>query len=182
METNWNKLAQEIHQANVAKGFWDQELTNSHCIMLVITEVSECVEAWRKGKRADVDKYISAIGDSRCGESEYQISFKSYIKDTVEDEMADIVIRLLDLAGARQVLIEERTCYHQMEKISFIENAYMCCAGLSRINILELNYIISQMIAYVYKWAKTENIDLDWHIEQKLRYNVTRPYKHGKSC
>lgn len=24
------------------------------------------------------------------------------------------------------------------------------------------------------------NIDIDWHIEQKLKYNSTREYKHGK--
>lgn len=26
------------------------------------------------------------------------------------------------------------------------------------------------------------NIDLDFHVTEKLKYNKTRPYKHGKNC
>lgn len=28
--------------------------------------------------------------------------------------------------------------------------------------------------------ANIINIDIEWHIEQKINYNESRPYKHGK--
>lgn len=36
-------------------------------------------------------------------------------------------------------------------------------------------------LEYVTKWAKSINIDLDWHIDEKMKYNATRPPKHGKA-
>ena len=67
--------------------------------MLVITELSEAVEADRKGKRANVGCFNVFSDYNRP--AGYAFSFESTIKDTIEDELADAVIRLLDLAGLR---------------------------------------------------------------------------------
>ena len=41
-------LAKEVYEANKAKGFWNKPLSPEHCLMLVISEVAEAVEAARK--------------------------------------------------------------------------------------------------------------------------------------
>ena len=47
-----NELAFKAHSNAVEKGFWQEHLSNEHCLMLVIAEVAEVVEADRKDKRA----------------------------------------------------------------------------------------------------------------------------------
>lgn len=58
-------------------------------------------------------------------EKDFEPWFENHVKDTFEDELADTMIRLLDLCGAM-------------------------------------------------------DIDLEWHISQKLKYNRTRVLKHDK--
>lgn len=40
-----NKSRDEVYANTVARGFWDKPLSDSHCLMLVITELSEVAEA-----------------------------------------------------------------------------------------------------------------------------------------
>jgi NTP pyrophosphatase (non-canonical NTP hydrolase) len=96
-----NKLAQEIHANACAKGFWDQPRPIAQILMLVVCELAEAVEADREGRRADLEAFErgsagasmfwEASKDRWCG------SFKAHVKDAFEDEIADAIIRLLDL-------------------------------------------------------------------------------------
>lgn len=52
-----NKLAKEIHENAKAHGWYDEEHSREHYFMLVITELSEAIEADRKGENANVDKF-----------------------------------------------------------------------------------------------------------------------------
>jgi NTP pyrophosphatase (non-canonical NTP hydrolase) len=99
--------------------------------MLVTSELAEALEAERSNKFADLKYFqnrIVEIENSKkepLNDQEYALLFKSTLKDTYEDEIADAIIRLLDHAGKLE-------------------------------------------------------IDIDAHIAAKLKYNQTRPYKHGK--
>lgn len=100
-----NKLAREIHKIAVDKGFWEGKRNISECLMLVVTELGEACEALRKDNKQE-------------GKQEW-------MKHTYEDELADALIRILDLCAAQK-------------------------------------------------------IDIDWQVKNKLDYNKTREYKHGK--
>lgn len=77
-----NALSQLIHEDNKAKGFWDNPRTDIHCLMLIVTELSEAAEATRM-----------------C----YPQSDKIPKYGLFEEELADAIIRILDLAGAHNV-------------------------------------------------------------------------------
>jgi hypothetical protein len=47
-----NRYAKDCHQRAVAKGFWDVPHSVGHYLMLVVSELSEAVEADRIGKWA----------------------------------------------------------------------------------------------------------------------------------
>lgn len=107
----------------------------------------------------------------------------SFIKDTLEDEMADVAIRLGDLAGALGVDFDKMNpCkYHRaFDKFTFTENAFALTKGLCR-DIIGIEKRIQFGLEYVTKWAKSINVDLDWHIGEKMKYNAARPPKHGKA-
>ena len=91
---NLNELAKEVHKGNVERGFYDPQPTLKTQLMLVITELSEAVEADRKGRYA----HALFIGTEMTPKA-----FEEHIKDTFEDEIADAYIRLLDIAGNRGI-------------------------------------------------------------------------------
>jgi NTP pyrophosphatase (non-canonical NTP hydrolase) len=80
-----NESAKKIYENNKAKGFWDKERNIGESLMLVVTELSEAMNAHQKGFFATPEVF----------------------KDTFEDELADTVIRVLDLCGGLDIDIEK---------------------------------------------------------------------------
>lgn len=103
--TGLNSASLEIHQDAKRKGFWDSERETGTLLMLCVSELSEALEADRKGKFANVKLYEAVDQTGRPSHDAF--SFESTIKDTFEDEIADTIIRLLDLCGARGIDIEK---------------------------------------------------------------------------
>lgn len=123
-----NKLSKQIHANNVTKGFFDEPKNIGEMIALIHSEASEALEADRKGNyyQGDINAVLGNEPYTGVHDHQYFVSFEECgIKNSFEDELADIIIRVLDLAA--------------------------------------------------YK-----NIDIDKHIEAKMRYNSLRPHKHGK--
>ena len=110
-----NEIRDAIHNNSVAKGFWNEPNTNiTEKIMLVVTELSEAVEAMRKLQRDEFERYIAScngiIGTFDVnGYNEFD--FKAFIKDSVGDEFADSIIRILDLCGRLGIDIEGHIKY-----------------------------------------------------------------------
>jgi NTP pyrophosphatase (non-canonical NTP hydrolase) len=106
-----NKLASAIYQANAEKGFWDRSRNNGEMLMLIVSELGEAMEALRKGRIADWTTHDDNIGNGGCPKA----NFESCIKDTFEDEIADSLIRILDMCGGLGIDIER----HVREKLAF---------------------------------------------------------------
>lgn len=196
--TNRLELAKRAHEAAVAKGFWPIDgdgsctHTSEHYLMLVITELSEAVEAHRKGRvttRRTIDEYIK---DSR-GEFSPEL-FKSRIKDSVADELADAYIRCMDLswwyaehmddsADSMERWIEEAkeevSKFHAEECQGLADTMYwlIYCANYC---MMQANISALIIALGIEKICDLMNIDLVWHVHEKMRYNETRPAKHGK--
>lgn len=109
--TGLNDAAKQIHEDAKRKGFWDSERETGTLLMLCVSELSEALEADRKGRYADLQAYNECEKADDIFESDkgvYEISsFQSLIKNTFEDELADTVIRILDLCGARGIDLEK---------------------------------------------------------------------------
>ncbi len=174
---NYNKLTEKAHSNAVKHGFWEEKHNSEHCLMLIITEISEAVEAHRKGRLPDFDafdKYDGGISDDEC--------FERFIKDSVADEMADVAIRLFDLAGALGIDFDKmQPCryFRAFDKFSFTENAFGLVKGLSRGQIA-VEKRVQFGLRYAEDWAKSLHVNLPWHINAKMRYNENRPTRHGK--
>ena len=166
-------------------GFHDEELSNEHCLCLVISELMEAVEADRKGRlgkkcksrfEMDYNRYPALVEE----EKRFKCSFEKNVKDTLPDELADAAIRLLDLAGYRGIAIEtftEEMIYESAESCndeSFTESIYAIVTIPVRFEY-EYDYPfdkqLNSMLLGIIGLSNYMGIDLLWHVEQKMRYN-----------
>lgn len=133
--SNLNALRDRAYKNACEHGFHDTELSNEHLLCLVISELMEAVEADRKNRHSDREEYDRIIHDIPIGSAIYEyndwfrIAFENNIKGSVEEELADAAIRLLDLAGLRGITISfsEEDIYESTESCngeSFTESIY----------------------------------------------------------
>lgn len=174
---NYNELSKKAHTNAIEHGFWEEKFSREYYLMLVISEIGEMVEADRKSIHTDYDallKYEDRIP--------FNEQFERFVKDTVEDELADVAIRLFDLAGSMGLNFEKlKPCnyFRSYENFTFTENAFALCKGLS-LPTISIEKRILFGLDYVFNWAESLHISLLWHIENKMKYNANRPIRHGK--
>lgn len=184
-----NELAFACYANACAQGFHkDPDYSDEHWLMLIITEIGEAVNAHRSGKRAFIEVYLGVLSYEECyqqlskerGEKLLKKIFEDHIKDTVEDELADVVIRCLDYAGHKRFdlppLIDT-----SLYDLSFTECMYSVIQQLTKSPFRTVDgHSLMIVISTVLKEANSIGIDLLWFIEQKIRYNKTRERLHGK--
>lgn len=185
-----NRYAKDCHQRAVAKGFWDEFHSVGHYLMLVVSELSEAVEADRIGKWAKLDPdTIDTL--QRIAGAPYTQEFLREVKDRVEDEIADAVIRMLDLLGwmTKDRALSEKEVETDLGVSAFYIAGEMTLADALWPILQEVcchcnMYAHRTAILYAIKSLELLcdhlGIDLMAHIDLKLKYNETRPAKHGK--
>ena len=189
-----NKLAEAIHTTAVNKGWWEGDRNLTEARMLIITELAEAVEADREGRRADYDSFqmfmpkeLSAAGRKNYEESKpftitqydktvYKKHFKKYIKDTVEDELADTYIRILDLLyhesdGDLSSYMGDRVHLDTELVDNFAASIYQICNMVDRSLSFTL-YLIEEL-------CNMHDIDLGRYVNLKMEFNKLRRNKHG---
>ena len=80
-----SEMQLEVHRIAVEHGWWENPRPVGEVLMLMVTELAEAMEAYRNGNQ----------------ESEKIPGFSQ-----MEEELADVVIRLLDYAGGENLNIE----------------------------------------------------------------------------
>ena len=80
-----SQMQAEVHRTAVEHGWWEAPRPVGEVLMLMVTEIAEAMEAYRSGNP----------------ESEKIPGFSQ-----MEEELADVVIRLLDYAGGENLDIE----------------------------------------------------------------------------
>ena len=187
---NLNELRDIVYKTACEHGFHDKELSDEHFLCLIVGELMEAVEADRKGKCADRESFKSSYeNEEPHDDANFKRCFEKYIKDTLPDELSEAVIRLLDLAGLRGISLESASndinseymddiaCMYS--QLSFAEAIYSIFIK-PIVDYKCLSTIVNEMIFLIFALAKHLDIDLIWHVEQKMRYNELRPKLNEK--
>ncbi len=189
-----NDLSKQIHQNAKDKGFWDSPRNTGEIFMLIISEASEALEAHRKVRKADLKQFALPNNGNVTDEQWFKISFENCIKDTTADEIADVVIRILDYCASQEIEIKPAllsTTLISLDSENFGANLFQICGEIQRAGEYALtNDIwdsakskdnIHSALALIIQLCEREEIDLLKHIELKMKYNATRERMHGKS-
>ena len=187
---NLNKLRDEAYSIAKANGWHEKEYSDEHYLMLIITEVAEAVQADRKDKHADVAKFKEWQGNSLPLSEETRIrrfkeDFEAYIKNSVEDELADVVIRCLDLAGVRGIdLSEAQHLFRPSTKPGRdLSDFDFAVVALGMVQALaqeeETETILNGTILGIMQFCDVFKIDIEFFIRTKMEYNRLRGYHHG---
>ena len=183
-----NALKEKAHKTAVEHGFYEEVKPDAFYLGLVMSEAGEAINADRKGMHADTNWFEEGVANGYLT----PVLFESYIKNSVEDEIADIVIRLLDFAGLRgyelnvssydllinhSLLLTLKKCGLPgilFRLISALGNAFYNDRTESGINSL------IGILSNHFGWMTGSDKDLWWFVEQKMRYNDLRPRLNGK--
>ena len=152
MKADLNQLATRVHAAN--KHWWTDLETGKplkrdphELLVLVVSEVSECLEGERKNLMDD----------------------KLPHRRMAEVEMADAYIRLLDFAGGYDIKLYRYGTWY------IPENVGAALFQLTKIIVDEFDtHSISNALRYIECYCEKHDYDLEGAIEEKLFFNTTR--------
>lgn len=179
------ELIKRAYSIAATHGFHEVDRSNAHFLMLVVSEIGEMVEADRKNMRANPKGFEKCVGLT------YNDRFKNYVKDTLEDELADVVIRICDFLGTRHIeplILEETATSDVWTDIWGNESINEQCYGLTKIITRinddtpsdDISRLLGASLAWCFDFADFHKFDLLWHVENKLGYNESRERLHGK--
>lgn len=185
---------EKCHQQAVEKGFWegrnpDDPVMVSEALMLIVSEMGEAIEAHRKGRHTtaglDISNNISLASillDRSINEPEgnWLADFQTHVKDTVEDELADILIRIGDLfCGLGFHTEHDEAPWAMRDPVHFASRMWEINCSL--VFTASLHMALISAFNKTLHLCRDMDVDIESHCHLKLAYNKTRPHKHGKA-
>lgn len=201
-EETIKRFIKEAHDNAVEKGFYDlcdcnegygytcslcdnetgvvQNKNIGELLMLIVSELGEALEADRKNHychTSTLENYLSwNVG---CGGDKNRY-FENCIKNSFEDEISDVFIRVFDFCGYVGFNIGElhpELIFHNIKNtgellLCVVDNISSIKKGDYMHIVFSLNFLL--------KMCNDMNIPIEKHIEAKMAYNRTREHKHGK--
>ena len=179
-----NELAKNLHENAKEKGFWDNI---DYCLQFadIITEVSEAVRARRINKYSNYELYEKI-------DAGFREAFETFIKDTFQDEVADIFIMLLSISYHFQIDLEDReglesysvntdSVYGMLNTVSYyIGKVSRHVTGKDTVEVAYIEREIKKAVITVETLADVCGTKLEWHVLNKIVYNAGREHLHGK--
>lgn len=169
-------FAREVFEVNKTNGFHVEIHSFEYFRVFITSELMEILDADRKGIRARVDEF------NRQYDFDWTKNYRDYIKGSIEEEMADVVLRCLDFA----------VWLDKYEGIEF-NSSSSYAIDLSNYIKNHIPLFVDETVKYLYSGTKSMitiikviselaiilDIDLIYFVELKLEYNKTRGHLHG---
>jgi NTP pyrophosphatase (non-canonical NTP hydrolase) len=178
MNLELTELSKKVYQLQIDKGWCkpNEKRDIEDLKILILSEAFEAFEAFRKNLYAPSTSYLTPLQGVENWIEAQSVMFKTKVKDTFQDEIADVAIRALDLAGYLGVSVSK---FHEVLAVGDFPKDLIrlteLVANTSKVGCFFTNSVL--------RWCYTQSIhhkfDLMLHIELKLAYNKTRPFRHG---
>lgn len=183
-DSSFKEVCNHVHNNNYENGFYqrmNEEGFFENQQMKIISEFGEMFDARRKenfsSERIDI-KYVLNNGISRD-------DFKKFIKDSFEDELADLMIYSMDWIGS-PLKSKKHTCPDfENWRLDFLKGISTddFKAYKAQYYFLYNRFYLNpnNIIQFCKDISEEYNINLEYHVYSKLEYNTTRGKMHGKT-
>lgn len=183
-----NALKDRAYKTAIVHGFHEEARLDAFYLGLVMSEMGEAINADQKGLRANVVRFVE---DMELG-NPFKESFEAHIKDSLEDELADAVIRLFDFAGLRGYELNIASIdlvflrYRMLEFWDYklpgtlVRLIAMLADASNEDELQQYVGTVIYVLSYFFKKITGRDYDLWWFVEQKMQYNELRPKLNGK--
>lgn len=204
---NLETFAKEVHENAKAHGWWEKPRSENEIRALIHSEWSEALEEARAGRPMVWHKCKDPMeGKKRCDEiPDCPCKLDSWEQDCmaydpkpegIAVELIDGCIRILDwlewlgefeggttatdwMAVARHECANKlNTPVVDMDAGQVIDVLHMYTSKARKPN--SKSYYLLLAFGIAFEWVQRQGINPYTLIQQKHRYNRTRPYKHGK--
>lgn len=167
-------LAAAIHEAAVAKGFWDVENAKEKHVAKWRGELGEVIQADRMGMMYEVER------DGAKPEG-------------VAAELADFVMMALDLFVvmetddseyeiiAKALSLVENEGIAKLPTEVLVNSLYAAAGNVIRVHDDEIRYGPVTCVSWPETWLRARGYDLWELIREKMAYNESRPKLHGRA-
>jgi hypothetical protein len=201
---NMNALAAEAHENAVAHGFYedfdkgdiDRQEMEARNFALIHSELGEAVNEHRRGF-PPLHWLCKSCDDGPClvdDETAVRCDFTKNGKppEGVAVELADFVIRLLDYAAWAGVELPDAdvnvpTYGSLLRLVNALHDLVCDMAAQSELRNVAIPAdsrlmasMITTTICVVQRYLAARGLDLWEIVREKMSYNKTRPYRHGK--
>jgi len=186
-------LAKEAHGISKDHGFWENPPSVERSVNLMHSEVSELLEDLRDGKAITLFEFLDPAEGQSLGKPVGPVS-----------ELADVVIRLLDFAGAHGLSLHGNVDFSTFAKNGDVDgwisdmhksltrivaehHDFPVSLDLARVPAMReawrarMAKPVFTSICIVFACAEAHGIDLLDAIRVKMAFNKSRPRKHGKA-
>lgn len=154
----------------------DQNIPISKLIMDVIEEVAEARKAFRLERRELGETSIT----KECPDEDYIWYYGEYFQNTFESELADIIIVILSICGYYGIELND---YNFTSTLSIDELLLIVCDDLYKYTLYKQGFKrvykkYKHQLSFVYSTiiniCTQKNIDIEKHLELKMKYNELR--------
>ena len=165
----------------VSLGWSDTSKSDEHYLMLTIGEIGEAMQSHRRGMvdfRRKVGKEFihEYIDDKELPDALFIEAFEFYIKDSVADEMADALLRVLDhikMRGLDYLLdLEESPLTNRKYTGVFSEVGYSFSSLVTQETDIATR--LWKAMWFIIKWSESLDLDIELSCMRKMRYNRLR--------
>ena len=183
-----NALKYRAYNIAIEHGFHEDAKPDAYWLGLVMSEMGEAINADQKGLRANVVRFVE---DMELG-NPFKESFEAHIKDSLEDELTDVVIRLFDFAGLRGYELNIASIdlvflrYRMLEFWDYklpgtlVRLIAMLADASNEDELQQYVGTVIYVLSYFFKKITGRDYDLWWFVKQKMAYNEMRPKLNGK--
>lgn len=103
-------LIEASHTLGKDRGFWEIDKDLREEMLYIFSNVGDIAKSFKKNKRADWESYekrFISLENHDESSKHFIIAkrnlYKEYIKDTFEDEIANVILRITDLIGGKKI-------------------------------------------------------------------------------
>jgi NTP pyrophosphatase (non-canonical NTP hydrolase) len=171
----------EVVEYVQAMGWNENPVSFAAAIALLHEEAAEAGHAWRDHGLEDATKY-------EFSDHGFKTRIDNPKPEGVASEFADVLIRLLDDDARFKTdmleYAEENPDVFALD-LGFLENINTLHGLIARVTVAvdtcygDASSAMAAVLAFLFQLCRRYEIDIYAEYERKMRYNRTRPYRHG---